>query len=383
MASIKTNLNELSVIIGIGSRLNNNLVQSIDCIFDFNRYTNLYCNNITCYSTQISRITNQDIYEYQNSITNGLILGRYIVDKLNQKQQILQTSDPILWLGPQTQSQCPFDIKVGQIGFSIKEDSFILKNPGFNNYINDLTQIQPRFKKGLHIFRYFSHKELEEWFRYCYVKLKLDIRRSQKIQFIRSNGQIYNVEKNGFSLEFKNQQRSASISFVEKVREQSFNNRLGGDIVEHTFSKWISNNLEGTDNRYEYLKRSCAIESGNAVVEFINKNLNPDVDKILEWFQIYDYEYYYAKCYKQHPVLYKVPSKHNCQVITKPAVPNVPVSQLNIYIDFDFYIQDNGSVKVFSDVRMRIECRYSHGQLKGVPEAKFYLQSDPPFILIT
>lgn len=45
----------------------------------------------------------------------------------------------------------------------------------------------------------------------------------------------------------------------------------------------------------------------------------------------------------------------------------VPKSQLNVYFTFEIS-NSNG----LNSIIFRVECRYSHGQFKGVPEAKLY-----------
>jgi len=100
--------------------------------------------------------------------------------------------------------------------------------------------------------------------------------------------------------------------------------------------------------------------------DFVLKNLNLDTDKLLEIFQIYDEPYYYGKSSgKVH--IYQVPSNKDCKMELVDIEIKVPQSQLNVYFTFKI-INQNGA----NDIVFRVECRYSHGQLKGVPEAKLY-----------
>ena len=118
--------------------------------------------------------------------------------------------------------------------------------------------------------------------------------------------------------------------------------------------------------KYSLFKNVLNFRSFEVRKNFVDKNLNLDSNKLLEIFQIYNEPYYYGKSFgKTH--LYQVPSNKECKVELVDIGIKVPQSQLNIY--FTFKISNkNGS----NDVVFRVECRYSHGQLKGVPEAKLY-----------
>ena len=60
---------------------------------------------------------------------------------------------------------------IGQYGFSLKEESFILKNMGLYQLLNTLTG--SNYKKGLHVFETFVPEEYNEWFS-CTWKLLLE-----------------------------------------------------------------------------------------------------------------------------------------------------------------------------------------------------------------
>ena len=141
---------------------------------------------------------------------------------------------------------------------------------------------------------------------------------------------------------------------------------MGGYIFEHTVSKWIKETLEKRDANYEKLKKECSLKAGENLKDFVTKNLNLDNNQLLELFQIYDDPYYYGKSYgKTH--LYQVPSNKECKIDLKDIEIKVPQSQLNVYFTFEISNSNGSNVVVF-----RVECRYSHGQLKGIPEAKLY-----------
>lgn len=96
------------------------------------------------------------------------------------------------------------------------------------------------------------------------------------------------------------------------------------------------------------------------------KNLNLNTNKILELFQIYDESYYYGKSFGEAK-LYQVPSNKECKIKLIDIEIKVPKSQLNVYFTFELSNGSNSNTVVF-----RVECRYSHGQFKGIPEAKLY-----------
>ena len=86
--------------------------------------------------------------------------------------------------------------------------------------------------------------------------------------------------------------------------------------------------------------------------------------------QIYDLSYYYGKSYSELH-LYEVPANTECTVKLIDVEIKVPQSQLNVYFTFEI------SNKIGSNnVIFRVECRYSHGQFKGIPEAKLYYTDD-------
>ena len=100
--------------------------------------------------------------------------------------------------------------------------------------------------------------------------------------------------------------------------------------------------------------------------QFIVNNLNLNTKEILELLQIYDDPYYYGKSYGALH-LYKVPSNNECKVKLLDIEVKVPRSQLNVYLTFNIS-NANGA----NNTNFRVECRYSHGQFKGIPEAKLY-----------
>lgn len=361
MADIRTILRELSVILGyILAKYKLKFAEDFIEVQTYLNFIKKYCNNIDDCNSEIQKIEElPDMVIHKGIIQNGLNLGKLIYEKLN-------LDGDIIWLGAKVKSEYPFDIMIGDIGIALKEDSYILKNPSFADYLNALVQPKVRFK-NIHVFREFASKELNKWFDYTFIKMK-EISENYK-----TNDFLFNYLKRGTSIKkgeesliFGGKGTEIMIGFNETINESILNSKLGGFIFEHTVTKWIKENLERNDEEYKRLKKDCSVKAGENLKQFINKNLNLNTKEILELLQIYDELYYYGKSYGT-PHLYEVPSNEECKVRLIDIEVKVPKSQLNIYLTFDIS-NANGTNKT----KFRVECRYSHGQFKGIPEAKLY-----------
>ena len=361
MADIRTILRELSVILGF--ILAKYKLKFAEDFIDIKTYLNFikkYCKNIDECNSEIQKIEElPDMVIHKDIIQNGLNLGKLIYEKLNLEGDII-------WLGAKVKSEYPFDIMIGDIGISLKEDSYILKNPSFSDYLNALVQPKVRFKH-VHVFREFALGEFTKWFDYTFIKMK-KISENFKI-----NDYLYKYSKRGTYIKkgkecliFGKNDKEITIGFSKTMDETILNSTLGGFIFEHTVSKWIKENLEKNDKEYERLKKDCSVRAGENLKQFIIKNLNLNTKEILELLQIYDDPYYYGKSYGA-PHLYEVPSNNECNVKLIDIEVKVPKSQLNVYLTFDIS-NANGA----NNTKFRVECRYSHGQFKGIPEAKLY-----------
>lgn len=361
MADIKTILRELSVILGfILAKYNLKFVTDELDIKSYIDFIRKYCININECDAEIQKIEKlPDFKIHQSIIDNGLRLGKMIYEKLKLKGDIV-------WLGAEVKSKYPFDIKIGDVGISLKEDSYILKNPSLADYLNALVQPEIPFKE-IHIFRHFASKEFQSWFNYTLNNLKkisIDDNERKLIFKYKKRGTFICKAKD--LLIFGDPQKEFALKIDEIINEQEFNKGLGGYIIEHTFSKWIKETLEKKDKEYEKLKKTCSEIAGNNLKDFVENNLNINCEKILELLQIYEKPYYYGKSFGE-PILYEVPANSDFNVELKNVEIKVPRSQLNIY--FTFNISNiNGKNKF----EFKVECRYSHGQFKGIPEAKLY-----------
>lgn len=361
MADIKTILRELSVILGIilaryNLKIKGDLVE-VKSYLDFIRK---HCSNIDDHNEEVIKIEQEgSLIVHKDIIENGINLGKLIHENLNLEGDIC-------WVGSEVKSKYPFDITVGAVGISLKEDSYILKNPSFADYLNALTQPKQPLQ-AVHVFRQFASQEFTDWFDYSYGKLVKETRSLEDGSIILSysDGEYF-IKKQKQNIVFGKGCKVVSIGMNEQITEKELNFKLGGDIIEHTFSKWIKSNLEKKDKKYLELKKKCSVEAGSNLVSYVNNNLNIDEKKILSLFQIYDEKYFYGKIHNK-ALIYEVPTNRELKVTLDKIEVEVPESQLNVH--FSFLIENTSTSANF---KVRVECRYSHGQFKGIPEAKLY-----------
>lgn len=361
MADIKTILRELSVILGyILSKYKLTFTEELIDVKTYLDFIRKYCKNVNECNSEIQKIEEFDNFViHKDIIKNGLKLGKLLYEKL-------KLDGDIYWLGSKVNSKYPYDIKINETGISLKENSHILKNPSFADYLNAFVQPQKPFKK-VHIFRKFAPIEFKKWYDYAYKKL------FEEFEKYKDNEYIFKYEKRGTFIKkgktgliFGDRQNTVEIKVGDYIDEISFNPQLGGFVFEHTVTKWIKKNLEKKDKIYEKLKKECSLKAGENFKDFVNNNINLDSNRILELFQIYEDTYYYGKGFGE-PQLYQVPSNKDCKVKLIDIEIKVPQSQLNVYFTFEILNATNTNAIVF-----RVECRYSHGQFKGIPEAKLY-----------
>jgi hypothetical protein len=365
MADEKTILRELSIIVGIGLAQAGNKINKLKPVLFLNMVEG-FCENIQEYNVELNKL--KSIRSFNDSqiaiIKNGFILGNCIYKELKPEGKIC-------WTGKHVGSKYPYDITINDTGFSLKEDSYILKNPAFSDYLNALVQPKKPFK-NIHVFRRFAPNEFNKWFNYAYSKL------IEKARNLRNNSVIFSykgkyfiklIEDEIIFEKIKNKKVCIPISL--QISEDKFNRDISNDIIEHTFSKWIKENLEKKDNEYLLLKKICSEAAGRNLKKFLESSRNYNIDKLLEILQIYEDVYYFGKCLNGIPNLFKVPSKDKCDIISLTIDFNVPKSQLNVLFTFEVVVRLNGHGKN-NTIEMHAECRYSHGQFNGIPEAKLY-----------
>lgn len=267
----------------------------------------------------------------------------------------------IKWLGIDTQKNDPIDISIGNYGFSLKEESFILKNMGFYQLLNNLTGSS--FGRGLHVFETFASDEYDKWFNYTWKAL---------VAYLQEKN-VWSFEKNGNVSKATIKDDSIILSFGENISIVPIDIHTNQQYIAYTnpktrekvFAKWI-NNCFSDDLEYIRLKKLCAEIAGKKVSDKINLEYKPDY--VYDFLQIYSNEYYYAKVTSSEITILKVPAKNDFNKVIEFQCCNyaVPNSQLNIITTF----RNKQTGKL---LQFRNECRFSHGQFNGTPEAKMYV----------
>jgi len=354
MADIKTHLRELSVAIGI-NYANNDMDSS--SILDLSPsdfvgvLEEIISNNIEAANNilTLSSFTSAHI----SIINNGLALGKKIVD-LN----LCENYNDIQWLGGDTYKNDPIDLLVGQVGFSLKEESFILENMGLYKFINLLTN--SNLPRGLHVFEYFAQREYNDWFVCTWNKLL-----NSPLPWKMDNGRyISEIKVVGNDIQFIYDGKVLSIIPAKAINIGEFITLTQSFSREKIFAKWISENLK-TDTEYLSSKLLCSVKAGENLALFLQKNLNPI--NVSRFLQIYTKSYYYAKSTSNELSIFYVPSLDEFKNIIEitDISYSVPKSQLNIKTTISNTLTNKSLV-------IRNECRFSHGQFNGTPEAKMY-----------
>lgn len=366
MADIKTHLRELSVATTIGL-LNSEIEFKQSDLYDSQRFLS-YAKKVI--SNDISSADNLSEYDtftgdLQIIVDNGYKLGKKIYE--NPYFHFVKGT-PIKWLGNDTQKGDPIDISVGEYGFSLKEESFILKNMGLYTLLNNLTG--NNYRRGLHVFSKFAPKEYDTWFHYTWLYL---------VQYLKKKTS-WTLHKNGndSSIRFSEDGKSIVLSHTNDVSEVPVTISTNAEFMEYTtsktrekvFSKWIKE-IAAHDAEYTRLKKLCAETAGKKISDKINKEFLPDY--VYAFFQIYPEEYYYAKTTRTETTILKVPSRNDFSSVIEfqGCRYEVPSSQLNIISRFQ-------NTKTKKTLEFRNECRFSHGQFNGTPEAKMYVVRDTP-----
>lgn len=354
MADIKTHLRELSVALGVYYEINDVDVNDLLNITPqeyFNISRQVISNNIDAANNILTLNSfNQD---FISIINNGINLGKKIVE-LNLSSDYTS----VIWVGGDTQRNDTVDLIIGNVGFSLKEESFILENMGLYKYLNLLTNSD--FRRGLHAFNHFARDEYNSWFVCTWNKLL-----SSNLPWI-YNCPNYTSEISSDEnyIYFKYNDRIISRLPKREISIDEFMNLTRNKSREKIFAKWISNNLVN-DSDYLEAKRLCSIKAGEEICNYIQDNLNPI--NLSRFLQIYDRGYYYAKSTSNELSIFYVPSlsEFNNIIEVSDVSFDVPSSQLNIKTILT-------NTETDGQLIIRNECRFSHGQFNGTPEAKMY-----------
>lgn len=356
MADIKTHLRELSVATKIGILKDGIPIDDSD-LYKSDVFYSTAQRVISNSISSAKNICSIDRYsgDYTDILSNGFRLGRYIY---NNPSFIISKHDSIFWFGNDTQKDDLIDLQVGNYGFSLKEESFILENMGLYKYLNLITN--SNYGRGLHVFKTFSPVEYNNWFNYTWALL-LSNPNWYSDNDGRYSSKIYE-SGNYIILNYDNEKVSKIPKNITSIDD--FNDYTSSKTREKVFSKWI-NEVASFDIKYLSLKRICSEKAGATICSLINKNLNPN--NLTRLLQIYPKEYFYAKTNLYEMKVYKVPCLRDFYNVikVKSVSYEVPSSQLNIITEIQNMITDKSLL-------LRNECRFSHGQFNGTPEAKMY-----------
>ncbi len=364
MADIKTHLRELSVGTIIGLTLRK---------IPFNK-TELY--NGQDFFDLAKKVISNDIsgaknildfksfpLELREIVDNGVKLGTKILSLSHFK---FNSNDKIIWLGNDTQKDDPIDLIIGDYKFSLKEDSFILKNMGLYNLLNSLTG--SNYERGLHVFSTFAKKEYDEWFGCAWRKFVAYLEKYNRWDYKSENYSSCAYSKaNNIVLKMGNYTSNVPKTITTN---KEFMELTNPKTREKVFSKWINAYL-ADDYEYLKIKKHCSEVAGEKVSSIIRTEF--DEKNIYDFFRIYEFEYYYAKTTSFETTILRVPNKTNFSSSIKfiGCRYEVPSSQLNIISTFK-------NVSTGIELEFRNECRFSHGQFNGTPEAKMYVVRDTP-----
>ena len=374
MADIKTNLRELSVATTIGL-LKNGMPFNLQNLYNpktfFAYATQVITGNISsaCNVYALPSFSS----ELKQIVDNGYKLGRAIWE--NDYFSISKT-DTISWLGNDTQKDDPVDITVGHYGFSLKEESFILENMGLYKLVNCFTG--SNYKKR-HIFSDYARPEYELWFVVTWYEL---------LKFLSENNGIWKYkhprkDKKGtitlvgdvVHLKYFHDGKITSSMLPQKCTLSIFEKNTTSKTREEVFSKFINQELDYNLN-YNTAKRNCAIAATKALAAELNANLDYNAG-LPRFLRIHNFEYYYAKTTAVGIEIYKVPSLKSFQndIIIESIVSSVPDKQANILTTIK-------NKKTGKSLVIRNECRFSHGQFNGTPEAKMYYEHGGSLLVI-
>ncbi len=374
MADIKTHLRELSVATTIGL-----LKQGIN--FDneelyspisFLRYAKRV---ISSDLSSINNLTEVPLFtgELTQIIDNGIQLGRTIYNHSHFK---IKTSDSIRWLGNDTQKDDPVDITIGNYGFSLKEESFILENMGLYKLLNCYTG-STYIRR--HIFKDYAPNEYDNWFRISWEEMI-------KYLSVNSNAWIFDhptkpskitLSKSSNEVRLETYKNDILYSRILPINCGiiEYENNTNSFIRENVFSKFIKQILDKNDC-YNNAKKACAIAASKALAEELNSNLSYYAG-LLRFLRIHKTEYYYAKVTNNEVSIYQVPAMNSFgkDIVIESIISSVPNTQANILTT----IKNKTTGKTLT---LRNECRFSHGQFNGTPEAKMYYERGGDLLVI-
>ena len=367
MADIKTHLRELSVATTVGL-LNLEIEFKPSDLYDSKRFLAYARKVISGDISSASNLEDEPVFtgELKQIVDNGYRLGKAIYEN---DHFIIDKNATITWQGNDTQKEDPVDITIGNYGFSLKEESFILENMGLYKLLNCYTG--STYKKR-HIFSDYARAEYEQWFSSTWNEL---------LTVLESNGGTWSyndtakhksgtitLSGNTVKLEyFQNGKLAATSSLPKNCNLSTFESSTSSKTREQVFSKFINLNLDSNPS-YNAAKKACAIAATIALARELNNNLNYNAG-LPRFLRIHKSEYYYAKTTSAGVEILKVPdiTSFGNDIIIESIESSVPDKQANILTTIK-------NKKTGQTLVLRNECRFSHGQFNGTPEAKMYYE---------
>lgn len=130
------------------------------------------------------------------------------------------------------------------------------------------------------------------------------------------------------------------------------------------------------NSNYTIAKRECAKVATCNLAKELTENLNYN-EGLLRFLRVHNFEYYYAKTTVNGISIYRVPSVSDFknEIVIDSIQPSVPNSQANILTTIR-------NKKTEKTLILRNECRFSHGQFNGTPEAKMYYENGGSLLTI-
>ena len=309
MADIKTHLREISVATTIG--LLRDMIPHRKRDFYDSKKLFSYANKVIENGVNsATNILDYDVYteELKEIIDNGYKLGEKIY---YSKEFNIQCYDKIQWLGNDTQKGDHIDLKVGKYAFSLKEESFILQNMGLYALLNTLTGTN-KYKRGLHVFNTFASNEYDAWFKYTWGKLVEYIGKNTNWTLNRP-GKVSTIKKNGTNIIFDYNGETSTIPENIKTNAEYMEN-TSSTTREKVFAKWIDDILKD-DSSYIDLKKKCSETAGKNLANKITTSYQPT--NVYQFFQIWPFDYYYAKTTNSETTILHVPNQKNFKNINK------------------------------------------------------------------
>ena len=375
MADIKTHLRELSVATTIGL-MRDTIDFELKDLYDSKTFFSFAEQVIACDISCAKNLCECSTFmgELRQIVNNGYNLGKSI---FAHQHFVITKDSKITWQGNDTQKDDPIDITIGDYGFSLKEESFILENMGLYKLLNCYTGSS--YKKR-HIFSDYAREEYETWFSVTWKEL---------VNTLNSND-----GKWSYNNMIKNKKGIISINGQTVILEYWKNNKLDKSSVlpidctllqfesgtlketrEEVFCKYINQMLDKNKN-YNIAKRACAIAAAEALAKELNANLNYKAG-LPRFLRIHKSEYYYAKTTPSGIEIFKVPSLASFEndIIIESIKSSVPDKQANILTTIK-------NSKTGKKLVLRNECRFSHGQFNGTPEAKMYYENGGSLLVI-